>query len=126
MNLIGNGIKFSKPGERPIITIEASHQGTEWHFAVTDNGIGFDQQYAERIFAIFQRLHGVGAYPGTGMGLAICKRIVELHGGRIGATSAPGAGSSFWFTLPSDESQLPLSDEQQQTNARMSSEAVSR
>ncbi len=124
MNLIGNAIKFCKPDESPHITINANRQGAEWHFSVADNGIGFDEQYAERIFTIFQRLHGIGAYPGTGMGLAICKRIIEQHGGRIWATSTPGTGSSFWFTLPANAPVRAEVNEHNQKSEKMSSEAV--
>jgi light-regulated signal transduction histidine kinase (bacteriophytochrome) len=99
-NLIGNALKFGKPDEPPAIHIGSwRHQG-EWVFVVSDNGIGFEPQYAQKIFLIFQRLHHVGAYTGTGMGLAICKRIIEAHGGRIWAESQPGSGSRFFFTLP--------------------------
>ena len=79
-----------------------SLRGEEWVIGVHDNGIGFDPQYAARIFEMFERLHGVGTYPGSGIGLALCKRIIEEHGGRIWAESKPGAGSSFYFTLPAE------------------------
>jgi signal transduction histidine kinase len=99
-NLIGNALKFSKPGETPQVSITASRQQREWIFEVSDNGIGFEPEYAEKVFVIFQRLHSVGAYTGTGIGLAICKRIIEAHGGRIWAESQPGMGSNFFFALP--------------------------
>ena len=101
-NLIGNAVKFSKPGESPVVQVSAKREGNELIFSVRDNGIGFESKYAERIFVIFQRLHQVGAYPGTGIGLAICQRIVEAHGGRIWAQSEPGNGSTFSFTLPAE------------------------
>lgn len=99
-NLIANALKFSKPGVPPAIEIEARQVGREWIFSVRDNGIGFEAEYAERIFVIFQRLHQIGAYPGTGIGLALCKRIVEAHGGRMWAESEMGVGSRFSFALP--------------------------
>ncbi len=99
-NLIGNAIKFSKPGVSPEIKISAKRAGAAWEFAVADNGIGFDPKYCDRIFEVFQRLHGVGRYPGNGIGLSICRRIVEHHGGQLRAESTPGAGSIFFFTLP--------------------------
>lgn len=98
-NLIGNGIKFSKPGEPPRIHIAASEQKGAWKFQVIDHGLGFDSQDNERIFEIFQRLHTTREYPGTGIGLAICKKIVERHGGRIRVESEPGRGTTFFFTL---------------------------
>jgi PAS domain S-box-containing protein len=98
-NLIGNGIKF-RAKARPKIHIGARQEGEERVFSVRDNGIGLDPQYAERIFEVFQRLHTRDEYPGTGIGLAICKRIVERHGGQIWAESQPGEGATFHFTLP--------------------------
>jgi PAS domain S-box-containing protein len=97
-NLIGNAIKF-RGTDLPRIYISACDLGCEWRFAVKDNGIGIDAQYAEKVFMIFQRLHTRAEYPGTGIGLAICKRIVERHGGRIWFESEPGFGSAFYFTI---------------------------
>ena len=97
-NLIGNGLKFCKEGQ-PEVRVSAERQGGEWVFSVSDNGIGIDQQYADRIFLIFQRLHKRDEYEGTGIGLAICKKIVERHGGRIWVESEPGKGATFRFTL---------------------------
>ncbi|MFA5269866.1 MAG: PAS domain S-box protein [Methanoregula sp.] len=100
-NLIGNALKFQKPETTPEIHVSAREQGDSWVFLVTDNGIGIDPQYTERIFKIFQRLHAKGEYEGTGIGLAICRRIVERHRGEITVRSEPGVGSTFSFTLPS-------------------------
>jgi len=98
-NLIDNALKFHGT-EVPRIQISASHLGNKWMLSVSDNGIGIDSKYKDRIFIIFQRLHGEEEYPGTGMGLAICKRIVERHGGQIWIDSDPGKGSTFYFTIP--------------------------
>lgn len=98
-NLIGNAIKF-RGKERPDIHVGVSLEQGEWRFTVRDNGIGIPTEHLDRVFQIFQRLHSREEYPGTGIGLSICKRIVERHGGRIGAESETGKGSTFWFTLP--------------------------
>jgi chemotaxis family two-component system sensor kinase Cph1 len=101
-NLISNGIKFVKEGP-PRIEVSARKDGREWRFSVADNGIGIDPQHADRIFAVFKRLHGRDAYPGSGIGLSICKRIVERHQGRIWVERNEGGGSRFCFTIPTAE-----------------------
>jgi light-regulated signal transduction histidine kinase (bacteriophytochrome) len=102
-NLIGNAIKYRSPEHDPRIHVSAERKNGAWNFAVQDNGIGFEQQYENKMFLIFQRLHSRGKYPGTGIGLAICKRIVERHGGQIWAVGEPGKGAVFTFTIPHGE-----------------------
>ena len=112
-NLISNALKFHRPDERPLVKIyyqplddqEQGQNGSKpdvelCQIFVEDNGIGFDEKYLDRIFGMFQRLHGRGAYEGTGVGLAICRKIVERHGGSITARSVPGQGTTFIATLP--------------------------
>ena len=98
-NLVGNALKYHEPSRTPEIRISARRGRGGWIFSVADNGIGFEPEYQERIFRIFQRLHSRGDYEGTGIGLAIVKRIVERHGGRVWAEGRPGEGSTFRFTL---------------------------
>lgn len=96
-NLISNALKFS---EQPEIKISAVQNQNEWLFSVSDNGVGFEMKYVDKLFHRFERLHASVLYPGTGLGLALCKRIIDRHGGRIWAESIPEKGSTFYFTLP--------------------------
>lgn len=98
-NLIANGMKFHGE-EPPLIRVDSEKTSDGWVFSVTDNGIGIDAEHTERVFEVFRRLHGRSKYPGTGIGLAVCKRIVERHGGTIWVESQVGEGSTFHFTLP--------------------------
>ena len=103
LNLIANGMKFQPPERKPAVNVSAEREGGEWRFGVRDNGIGIEPQYIKNLFQIFKRLHSLEEYPGTGIGLAVCKKIVERHGGRIWVESALGHGSTFLFTLPAME-----------------------
>jgi signal transduction histidine kinase len=116
-NLIGNGLKFHQEGRPPVVRIrsrvltdDSAANGSpreRCSLEVEDNGIGFDEKYLDRIFVMFQRLHGRSSYEGTGMGLAICRKIVDRHGGQITARSAPGQGSTFVVTLPTKQKEVP-------------------
>jgi light-regulated signal transduction histidine kinase (bacteriophytochrome) len=106
-NLIGNALKFRQADEPPrahVSAVRDTQRPGFWRFAVKDNGIGIEDRHFDRLFIIFQRLHNRQEHPGTGIGLALCKRIVERHGGRIWLESEPGAGTTFFFTLPAGES----------------------
>jgi chemotaxis family two-component system sensor kinase Cph1 len=103
-NLIGNAIKF-RGEEAPQVRIEAKRWGLFWVVRVTDNGIGVDPMFQERIFEMFQRLHTRQEFPGTGIGLAVCRKIVNCLGGRIWVESEPGKGSTFFFTVPATPDQ---------------------
>jgi signal transduction histidine kinase len=121
-NLLGNALKFQRPGVPPHVRIsgrvlpgppvsaEETQLGLQCELTIEDNGVGFDPAYTDRIFELFQRLHGRDEYEGTGMGLAICKKIVERHGGKITASSKPGEGSRFLVTLPVLSTPPPLSE----------------
>lgn len=99
-NLVGNGVKFRHPDRKPEIHIGATRRDDDWIFTVGDNGIGIEPEHLEHMFVVFRKLQSRHKVPGTGMGLAICKKIVERHGGRIWVESAPGVGSTFFFSLP--------------------------
>lgn len=109
-NLIGNGIKFRRPGVAPRVSITARAQDGEWRFSVEDNGTGLSPQNLGRLFQVFRRFHSSSEYPGTGIGLALCRKIVQLHGGRIWAESEEGKGSVFHFTLPQEPTPTPAAE----------------
>jgi hypothetical protein len=99
-NLLANAIKFRRKDECPRIHVSSVDSDAEWIISVQDNGIGIDARHAERIFQVFQRLHTRQEYPGTGIGLAVCKKVVERHGGKLWVEAEPGAGCTFRFTIP--------------------------
>jgi light-regulated signal transduction histidine kinase (bacteriophytochrome) len=99
-NLLTNALKYCKPDVSPKIQIGAKRHEDEWNVSVTDNGIGFAQEYADLVFGLFKRLHNTDQHDGTGIGLAICRRIIERYGGKIWAESQLGVGSAFCFSLP--------------------------
>jgi signal transduction histidine kinase len=99
--LVENALKYHRDGVPPEIEVSAVPKKNQiWEIRVADNGIGISAEYRDRIFQIFQRLHSRSEYPGTGIGLAICRKIVETHGGQMHVESTPGEGSTFWFTIP--------------------------
>jgi PAS domain S-box-containing protein len=99
MNLVGNGLKYCRD-RTPVVHVSVSRNGSDWLFSVADNGIGIEAQHHDLIFEVFKRLHNQNEYPGTGIGLAVCRRVVKHHGGTIWFTSVPGQGSTFYFTIP--------------------------
>jgi signal transduction histidine kinase len=101
-NLLANAIKFHRPGQRPLVRVSAGHDQAagRWWLAVADDGIGIDPPHRERVFHMFQRLNPRGDYPGSGVGLAVCERIVQRHGGRIWVDAAPGGGAVFTLEIP--------------------------
>ncbi|MEO6723552.1 MAG: ATP-binding protein [Ferruginibacter sp.] len=101
-NLIGNALKYHENGTPPIVEISCEDKKSAWQFAVKDNGIGISNEYFEKIFVVFKRLHSSDSYSGTGMGLSICKKIIERMGGRIWVESQNGEGCTFYFTLPKE------------------------
>lgn len=105
-NLINNAVKYHKLGSSPEVKITSKVDGEFWHFEITDNGIGFSQEYSDKTFNIFQRLNGKEEYSGSGMGLAICKKIVEEHGGSIGVKSEVGKGSAFYFSIKKNQREV--------------------
>src|SRR5262249_18356057 len=99
-NIIGNALKYRRREVAPLVRIRTTRLGDFWLFEVADNGIGIEPEFTKTIFGLFKRLHSSNEYPGTGIGLALCQRIVERYQGRIWVESEPGKGSIFYFTLP--------------------------
>jgi signal transduction histidine kinase len=107
-NLISNALKFRRPDVPPEVTVAAEVRGDKVQIVVSDNGIGFESRYSRRIFRVFERLHGRTEYPGTGIGLALCRKIAERHDGMIVADGEPGVGSTFTVTLPLRHANIPV------------------
>jgi signal transduction histidine kinase len=103
-NLLSNALKYRRPNVPPRVHVSAEQRDLEWIIRISDNGIGFPPDQADVIFEPFKRLHSSRQYPGSGIGLAACKRIIEGFGGRIGADSSPGNGATFWFSVPDGKS----------------------
>ncbi|PON16124.1 hypothetical protein C2W62_20180 [Candidatus Entotheonella serta] len=122
-NLLGNALKFVGE-EQPKIQLTVEHEGDWWTLGVRDNGIGLAPEYAEQIFKPFKRLHGMATYAGTGIGLSICQKAVERHGGRIWVESEPGQGAHFRFILPATASQLAASAPAVHTSHKWDAKAV--
>ncbi|MGW2996620.1 sensor histidine kinase, partial [Streptomyces sp. NPDC001193] len=116
-NLIGNAVKFRRPDRAPEIRITAAREGELWRFTVTDNGIGIAPEYADKVFVIFQRLHTKDVYPGSGIGLAMCKKIVEFHGGTIAVDPEYRDGTRIGFTLAAGPPPAPYSSSSSSTVA---------
>jgi two-component system, chemotaxis family, sensor kinase Cph1 len=108
-NLLGNAVKFRRPGMPARVDVTASRLEAGWRIEVADQGIGVEEQYRERIFRMFQRLHPADRYPGTGIGLAIAERIIDRHGGNMGVGANPSGGATFWFTIPDELPEEPWS-----------------
>src|SRR4030095_10095978 len=108
---IGNSLKFRRPDVPPRVHVSARRTGDEWEITCQDNGIGIEPEFADKVFVIFQRLHAKDAYPGTGIGLAIAKKIVEYHGGRIWIDPSQTEGTLFRFTLPVPVPAVPMLEE---------------
>ncbi|MGE4281871.1 MAG: ATP-binding protein, partial [Magnetospirillum sp.] len=99
-NLLANALKYRRDDVRPEVKVQVAEMGAEWRFSITDNGIGIDPAYQQQIFELFKRLHTRDRYTGSGIGLAVCQRVVERHGGSIWVESIPGQGACFHFILP--------------------------
>jgi light-regulated signal transduction histidine kinase (bacteriophytochrome) len=107
-NLVSNAVKFRRRDEPPRVLVQSHREGDRWAISVSDNGIGIEPEFHDRVFAMFRRLHGRDEYAGTGIGLALCRRVVDLHGGEIRVESVRGQGSTFTFTLAAAQAETAL------------------